>query len=63
MNQMNLAECHVSGYFEDQYLERAWIWLAVRTVVISSHETQAEDDGDKGLKFAELAMALFLIMK
>lgn len=63
MKQMNLGECHASGCFEDQYLERAQIWLAVRTSVISTRETLAEDDGDTGLKFAELATVVFLIMK
>jgi len=35
----------------------------VRTVVISTHETLAENDGGTGLRFAVLAMDLFLIIK
>lgn len=34
----------------------------MRTVVTSTCETLAENDEGSGLKFAELAMALFLIM-
>lgn len=38
------------------------MWPAMRTVLISTCETLAENDGGTGLKFAELATAHFLIM-
>lgn len=37
------------------------MWPAVRTVVISTRETLDKNDEGTGLKFAELAMALFRV--